>query len=71
MIFLWLLTFSCGFLDGPRWFSWALMGPYGPLWALMGPPGQVLAGPISDFWFNFPRFGFKIGFLTKFIHDSA
>ena len=47
------------------------MGPDGPIWALMGPPGQVLAGPISDFWSNFARFGLKIGFLTKFIDDSA
>ena len=47
-------------------------GPiYGPRWALMGPPGQVLAGPISDFWSNFARFGSKNGILTKFVNDSA
>ena len=33
--------------------------------------GQVLAGPISDCWSNFVCFGFKIGFLTKFLDDSA
>ena len=36
-----------------------------------GPPGQVRACPISDFWSNFTRFGFKIRFLTKFHNDSA
>ena len=35
------------------------------------PPGQVRACPISDFWSNFTRFGFKIRFLTKFHNDSA
>ena len=44
------------------------MGPYG---AHMGPPGQVLAGPISDFWSNFACFGTKTKFLTKFLDDSA
>ena len=36
-----------------------------------GPPGQVRACPISNFWFNFARFGFKIRFLTKFHNDFA
>ena len=35
-------------------------GLYGPIWA-----------HISDFWFNFVHFGFKIDFLTKFLDDSA
>ena len=32
---------------------------------------QVRTCPISDCWFNFACFGFKIGSLTKFINDSA
>ena len=39
-------------------------GPYGP------GPGPIWAH-ISDFWFNFARFGFKTEFCMKFLDDSA
>ena len=32
---------------------------------------QVRTCPMSDFWSNFGCVGFKIGFLTKFLNDSA
>ena len=32
---------------------------------------QVRTCPNHDFSSNFPRFGFKIRFLTKFLDDSA
>ena len=54
-----------GLGPGPGW------GPYGPLWVLLDRSWQVRTCPISDFWSNFACFGFKIGFLTKFLDDSA
>ena len=65
------LLYPYGPLMGPYGPIWALMGPYGPSWALMGPPWQVRTFPISDFWSNFARFGYKNDFSTKFINDSA
>merc|ERR1711924_195287 len=58
----------CGLGPGP---GWGPSGPDGPLWVLLDRSWQVRTCPISDFWSDFACFGFKIGFLTKFLDDSA
>ena len=63
----------CGTVSPPC-FAWVPCGPGALFRFILGIShvgGISHSGPISDFWCNFACFGFKIGFLIKFLNDSA